>query len=253
MTEPAQNIGDPLNRLPRRDRRSAHHHDRQAELARGFDLCKSRIAAGVSGHHDLDTVIGEHSSVTGKVERPARHDHFGLQRQWRARRIDQPDQIKVLRMVGEGRELGAADAEEHPARCGAQRLRRRREIADLNPSIAACALPGRALERQQRHTGSRAGRDRVRAHLSGERMSGIDHPPDVFATKVVDQAIHAAKAADTPGDRRTFRVFGAAGIGKDRIEARIAGDRGRELVGVGGAAEDEDAQFGRRGCHDGER
>ena len=64
------------------------------------------------------------------------------------------------------------------------------------------------------------------------------------------QPIDAAKTADAPGNRLTFRVFGAAGIGQDRIKALVVGDGGRELVGVGGAAEDQNAQrFYQRGCH----
>ncbi len=156
----------------------------------------------------------------------------------------------MLRMPGERRELGAADAEEYPARHIAQRFRRRREIIDLDPAIAGLALPRRALQRQQRHRSGGTRRDGVRAHLGGKGMGSVDHARDLFSAKIVDQAVDAAKTADTPGNRRPLGVFGAPGIGQDRIKPRVAGDRGHQLVGIGGAAEDQDAQwFCERGCH----
>ena len=81
-------------------------------------------------------------------------------------------------------------------------------------------------------------------------MGGVDDARDLFRNKVVFQAIDAAEAADTPGDRRRRRVFGAAGIGQYRIDAGIVRHRFREPVGVGGAAEDQDSQSsGQGGCH----
>ena len=160
----------------------------------------------------------------------------------------------MLRMRGERFELQAADAEKRPARRRAERFGRRCEIVDLDPVVAGRALPRRTLERQQRHGRHGAGGDRVRAHLRRERMGGVDDAHNVFAAKIVHQAIDAAKAAKAPGNRRRRRVFGAAGIGQYCIDARIIGHRSRETVGVGGAAEDQDAPWsGRGGYHGGER
>ena len=155
--------------------RTAHHDDHNAEFACSADLCKGALAAGVAGDHDVDTMVAQDRPTAATIERPAFHDHFGLQRQGRARRIDQPDQIKVLRMVGERRELGAADAEEYPSRGRPQRVDAAAKSSDLDPAIAIRELPGRALQRQQRHAACRASRDRMRAHVRGKGMGGIDH------------------------------------------------------------------------------
>ncbi len=44
MTEPAQDFGDGFDLLPCGNRRTADHHHRQREFARGLDLGRSRIA-----------------------------------------------------------------------------------------------------------------------------------------------------------------------------------------------------------------
>lgn len=255
MTEPAQHLGDGLDLFPRGNEWPADHYHWQREVARRLDFCRGKITAGVLGHDDVCAVICQHSAIAGAVERPARHDNLRVgQRQRRARRIDQPDQISVLRMRGESLEMQPANAEKHPTRRRAERFGRRCEIIDLDPVVAGRALPGRALERQQRHICLGAGGDRVRAHLRRERMGGIDDARNVFGAKIVDQASHAAEAAKAPGDQRRRWVFGAAGIGQHCIDAGITRHRLREPVGVGGAAEDQDAESsGQGGCHDWQR
>ena len=117
MTQPAQHLGHRLDLWPRRDHRPAQHHHRQREIARRLDFRERGVAAGVAGHHDVGAVIPEHGAVAGPLERPARHDHLGFaQRQRRARRINQPDQIGMLRTASESFEMLTADAEKHPAR-----------------------------------------------------------------------------------------------------------------------------------------
>jgi hypothetical protein len=255
VTEPAQHFRNGLDRFPRGYKWPADHHHRQREVARGFDFCRGRIAAGVFSHDEFGAEIRQHGAVVGAFERPARHDHLGIgQRQRRARRVDEPNQVGMLRVRGESLELQAADAEKHPARRRAERFGRRLQIIDLDPAVAGRALPGRALERQQRHGGHGAGSDRVCTHLRRERMGGVDDARNVSGAKIVHQTINAAKAAKAPGNRRRRRVFGTAGIGQYRVDIWIVRHRLREPVGVGGAAEDQDAQWkGRGGCHDRER
>jgi hypothetical protein len=255
VTEPAHHFRRRLDRFSRGYEGPADHHNRQREIARGLDFCRGRIATGVLGHDDFGAVIRQHGAVIATFERPARHDHLGVrQRQRRAWRVYQPDQIGVLRMRGEGLQILPADAEKHPAWRRAERFGRRREIVDLDPAIAGRTPPGWALQRQQRHAGHGAGGDRVRTHLRSERMGGVDDARNLFGAKIGQEAIDAAKAAEAPGNRRGSRVFGAAGIGQYRVDIRIVRHHFRQTVGVGGAAKDQDAQlFGREECHDHER
>ena len=120
--------------------------------------------------------------------------------------------------------------------------------------VTASFVPSGDQDGQQRYGGHGAGGDRVRADLRREWMGGVDDARNVFGAKIVCKAIDAAEAADPPGNRRRRRVFGAAGIGQYRVDARIVRHRRREPVGIGSATEDQDAQWsGGRGCHDGER
>jgi len=251
MTEPAQHSGDICNFFPCRNEGTTHHHDGQSERARGLDLGIGRIAAGVAGHDDVDAMLHQHCAVAGESERPTRHDHIRFaQRQRCAWPIDQPHQIMMLRMRGEHIQILPPDAEEHPARRRTERLGRRDDAVDLKPEIAGGALPGRSLERQQRHIGQGTGGDRVRAHPRSEWMGGINDARDVLGAEIVDQTIDTAETADTPANRRRRRIFGAAGIGQHGIDARIPCDLRHQPIGVGGAAEDQDPQwFGQGGCH----
>jgi hypothetical protein len=255
VTEPAQHLGDGFDPFPHRHKWPADHHHRQCEVARGLDFGRGRLAPGVPGHDDVGAVVRQHGAVAGAVERPARHDDLGArQRQRRPRRIDQPNQISVLRMRCEGFEMHPADAEKHPTRRRAERFGRSLEIVDLDPAVAMPALPRRAVERQQRHAGHGAGGNGVGADLRRERMGGVDDARNLFGAKIVCEAIDAAEAPRPPGNRRRRRVFGAAGIRQYRVDARILRHHLREPVGVGGAAEDQNAQAsGWRGCHDCER
>jgi len=255
MTEPMQHLGDGFDLLPRADQWPADHHHRQRQIARGLDFGRGRIASGVPRHHDFGAVIGQHGAVAGAVERSARHDQFGGgERQRRPRRIDQPYQIRMLRMRGEGLQMQPANAEKHPARRRTKRVGRSLEIIDLDPAITGRTRPWRALQRQQRHAGQGAGGDRMRADLRREWMGGVDDARDVFTAQIVHHSVDATEAADPPGNRRRRRIFGPAGIGKNRVDAWIIRHRRGEPVGVGGAAKDQDAQgSGRRGYHDGER
>ena len=251
MTEPVQHLCDAFNFFPRRNKGTTHHHDRQSEIARSLDLGISGVAAGVPGNDDVDAMLHQHRAVAGEIERPARHDHLRiLHRQRRARRIDQPDQIEMLRMRGEKLEMLPPDAEKYPTRCRTQGVSRRGDVVNFDPAIGRRALPGCTLKRQQRHSGQSTGRNRVRAHLRCEWMGGIDHARDFLCADIIDQTIDAAKTADAPANRRRRRIFGTAGIGQDRIDTWILGDRRHQPVGVGGAAEDQDPQwFDRGGCH----
>lgn len=255
MAKPAQNLGDRFDCFPHGDKRPADHHHRQREIPRRFDLGRGGASAGIPCDNNVGMKILQHGAITRTVERSARHDHLRTgQRQWIARRINQPDQVNVLRVRRESLQMLPTDAQERSTLRVTERLRRCRDIIDLDPAIARRALPGRPFQRQQRHSGSLASRDCVRAHLRGEWMGRIDDAVDILGTKVVHKASHAAKAADAPSNRRRQWISGAAGIGQHRIHMRITRQGCRQLVRIGRTTEDQNAKPSRwRGCHDREQ
>lgn len=255
MTEPVQDLGDRFDHFPRRYERPADHHHGQCEIPRRFDLGQGGFSSGIPGGDNVGTEGLKHGPIAGIVERPARHDHLGVgKRQWVGLRIDQPDQVTMLLVRGERLQMLPANAKEHAACLRSQSLRRCGDIIDLDPAVARRALPGRTLQRQQRHCGAFASRNRIRTYLSCEWMRGIDDAVDILGTNVVHEAGNAAKAADTPGNRRRQRIFRAAGIGQHRIDMRTVRQSRRKPVRVGSTAQDQNAQSSRwRGCHDREQ
>jgi hypothetical protein len=255
MAKPAQGLGDRFDRLPCWNKRPANHHDRQAKITRRFDLRRGSGTSRIPGNDNVRAEILKQGPITRAVERTTRHDHFCVgQRQWIARRIDQTNQVGVLRIRRESLQMLPADPEEYTACLESKSLRRCRDIIDLDPSVARQALPGGTFQRQQGHSRDVTSCDRIRAHLRREWMGGIDDPIDTLRTKVVREASNAAKAADAPGNRRQQRIPGTARIGQYRIDTRIIDEGSRQPVRVGGAAEEQNAQSSRwRGRHDREQ
>ena len=255
MAKPAQNLSDRFDCSSRGNVRPSDHDHRQCKVSRRFDLGRGSISAGVARNDNVGTEILKHGPITGAVERPARHDHLRIgQRQRIARRINQPNQIGVLRIRREGLQVLSANREEHAARLGSKSLRRCRDIIDLGPMIAGHRLPGCAFERQQRYSGDVASRNGIRAHPRRERMRRIDDAVDIFCTKIVREARDAAKATDAPRDRRWQRILCPPSIGQYGIDMRIAGQGCRQPVRIGGATKDQDTQSsGWRGYHDREQ
>ena len=162
------------------------------------------------------------------------------------------DQISVLRMGGEGFEMQPADTEKHAARRRAEGLRggRRASSTSIQRSPVARRHGGRSSA-SSGTLGFGAGGDGVSAHLRRERVGGVDDAIDPFGAQIAGKTLDAAKAADAPRNGRRRRVFGTAGVGQHRIDARFVRHRMREPVGVGGAAEDKEPEaFGGEGCHD---
>jgi hypothetical protein len=255
VAKPAQNLGNRFDRFPRGDKRPADHHYRQREVARRIDLGRGSVSAGIPCDNNVGMKILQHGPITRTVERPTRHDHLRIrQQQWIPRRINQPEQVNVLRVRNESLQMLPADAEEYTARRVTESLRRCRDIIHLDPAVASRALPSRPFQRQQRHSGGLASLDGVRAHLRRERMGRINNAVDILSTEIVRETSDAAKAADAPGNRRRQRISGAAGIGQHRIDTRIICQSCRQPVRIGGATEDQNAQPSRwRGCHDREQ
>jgi hypothetical protein len=255
MAKPAQNLSDRFDCSSWGSVRPSDHDNRQCKVTRRFDLGRGSVSAGVTRNDNVGAKTLKHGPITGAVERPACHDHLRIgQRLWIARRINQPNQIGVLPIRCKGMQMLPADAEEYAARLGSKRLRRHRDIIDLDPMIAWYRLPGRSFQRQQRYAGDIASCNRIRAYLRCEWMGRINNAIDILDTKIVHKAGHPAKAANAPRDRRRQRIPGAPGIGQHGIDMRIVGQRCGQPVRIGGAAKDQDAQSsGWRGCHDREQ
>ena len=240
MSNPVQHRSHRPGALALRQRRALHHHHGQAQGACGIELAARGLAACVLGHQPFDAVRAQQGLVIGRAERTAPQHHRGVGQGQAAGlgRIDQAQQIVVLRLARKGRKLLAAHGQKHPGGCLGQGGSGGLHVGHVDPGVAGTGLPGLALQRQQRRAGGGAGLAGIAAHLRGKRMGGIDHMADGLPAQELRQALRAAKASHAGGQ----------GLGHGRLrDARIrehGGNAGAvqglgQLAGAAGAAQQE--------------
>lgn len=244
MSEKRHDLFDAARGEARRQHRTVDQDDRQAQRARRVELRPRACAAGVLGDDEVDAVAGQKFPVGSLGEGAARDDGRGIgQGQGDIGRIDEPEQIMVLRLDGEGAQALPADGKEDPRRCDRKGLDGRVHVGHMAPGVAEAGDPRRALEGGKRDAGRPAGGNRVPAHLRCERMGRVDHMGDPFGAQIAHQPLHAAEAADPGRQRLRPRRIGAPGIGKDRVGPRGGKGAGKP-AGLGRAAEKKDARHG---------
>lgn len=244
MIEPGHHFGDGCSAGALWHGGPFDHDDRNAALPRGVDFGAGATAAGIARHEECDVLVAHQGKVAIQAKGAAGDDDFGVwQRQVRIRFVDEAQEIAVLRLGGEWREVLAADSEEDGRRlirqCGSGAF----EIWNRDPIIVSGWRPRRSDERNQTRLGLGARRDGVLAHGVGEGVRRIDDVGDAFITDEGCEAFAAAVAAGADGERLVDGNLGAARIGIDRVKARV-GNAARECVGVTCSAQYEDAGHG---------
>lgn len=218
------------------------HHHRQTQPARGKELCLGPAAAGVFGDNPADAMTVEKAQVVILSERPARNHRLCIgQRQRSLGRIDEAQQVVVLRLCGEGPERLLADGEENPGGRIGQGGDGGLCIGHKTPDIARPRPPGRTLEGEKRHARCLARRDGIPAHPGGERVGRVDKVRDAFGAKAIGKPLGATEATDARGQRLGNGRAGTPGVGKDRVHAG-GGQRAGKLRGFARTAEKKDAR-----------
>lgn len=244
MIQPLQHLRHAPRFAPGCDHRPLHHHNRQAQQARGVQLGLGAGSAGILGDNDIHLVVAHQRGVCVHVKRATRDDDGVLrQGRWAGRRIDQPQDVMVLR-------LGCKFCKVHAAQCQHDGLRRplqcRRRGADVGyrmPAVAGDRMPGRTGQRQQGYTRLGSGGDGIAAHLSGKRMGGIDQVGDGMRVQIPHQPRHAAKAADAHGDGLRSGLRHTPRIRQNRMFTPFGQGMGQR-AGFKGASEDKDVAHG---------
>jgi len=187
-------------------------------------------------------MVAQKRGIGGGVE-GATVDHDRRLRQGRRRlgRIDEAQQVMVLRFGGKGGERLLADGKEDAGRIVGQRRDGGGDIRHVPPVITRLRLPRRAFQRDQGRCGFRAGGDGVPAHPCGEGVGRVDDMGDAFVPQIIGQPRHPAEAAHAHGQGLGDGRIRAACIGKDGIHPRIGQGAG-QTARLGRAAEEEDAR-----------
>ncbi len=240
--DPVQHLIQIAGDGTRGDRGPVDQDHRQAQCPRGQQLGLGPRAARVLGDDMGDPVIAQQRGIARDIKGATRDHQTGIRQGQRALgRIDQSQQVMVLRARGESRDMLATNRQKHPRGGLGQRVDRLRQIRDMGPAILWPGLPRRAFVGQQRHAGFGAGRNGVPAHPGGERVGRIHHASDGMNPQIVHQSGHAAKAADPRGQGLRDGRSRSPGIGKDRIKP-ARGKRLRQTAGLGRATKNEDAR-----------
>ena len=174
--------------------RPRDHHDRQAEIARRFDLGVRRRAAGILGNDHVNLLVAKQAGLGGAVERSARLQEADVGRQGGLlRRIDGARDVVMLRRRRKGVQLESSQAQEDAAWRGAERHCGRMGVAHALPEISGSGLPGRTCERNQRNTGRAAGGNGVGGDLVCVGMGGVN---DHIDTGFIDESSEPIGAAE---------------------------------------------------------
>lgn len=142
MSEPAQHRLGGLDARTRRDRGPVDQHDRQTQLPRGIELGARALAACVLGHDPLDLVTAQKLQILGQREGAAGGDRLRPGQGQRIGRIDEAQQVVMLRPAREGREMQAPDGEEDPRGRLGQRLGGGLDRGDADPAVPGPAAQG---------------------------------------------------------------------------------------------------------------
>lgn len=225
--------------------RTRNHHNRNSTMARRFDLGVGCASAGVLGYEYIDVLAREKCRFCLPVERAATEQQPDIWRQRDiARRIDGPREVGMMRPPRKGAKLEAAKREENTARRWPQRVGGGFGARDGKPVVAGLGLPGWAYDRGERDREPLAGGDRAGGDPVGVGVCRVNDRLRCVLFQPDDQALDAAKAADSRSNRLHFRVGGTPGKGDGRLEARVGRDEARQLRGLRGAAKDENAHKG---------
>lgn len=174
------------------------HDDWQAQGARRRNLGCTAGAAGILRDDKIDPVFAHQRKIAFLREGPPCNDHVVLgkagRRFWR---VNEAQEIKVLRVGFERGKVQAADCEHDARRRAVERRDRARNVLDRGPLVTALGRPWRPCVGDQGYVGGRASRDGIRAHLPRERMGGVDHVSNVLCLQIGKEPVRAAKATDT--------------------------------------------------------
>lgn len=211
---------------------SVDHNDRVSKRPRGGDFGVSPRSARVLGHDDVNAMSLHQGLIGGLRERPPRHQNMRVrQRQGVFGRVHQTQKVEVLWVRREFRQMHTPYGQHDALNGLVKGSDGTRDIAHMGPGVAVLRNPRGPSQSQQRHVRTRAGLNRMAAHLGCERMCGVDHVGDRLVAQIGAQSVYAAKPSDPLGQRLADRSFHPACEGHSAVEARVSdgSSQGRRL------------------------
>lgn len=231
MIEPVHHVVGRVEFGARGQGGAVDHQHRQVELAGGDDLGLRARAACIFGDHKVYGVGLHQFTVAFERKRPAIDDQAVVGEPGRfRRRVDETQQIVMLRLGGKGIHMHPPQRQHDAARRTGQRCDRACDVGHMGPAIAFFSAPRRARQGDMRDARQARGLDRMGAHRRGKGVGGVDQMGDAMAKQIIDQPGHASKATDAHGNGLAHRLVRAPGIAERRRDTLIrqqAGQRAR--------------------------
>lgn len=240
MSQPVHHLIDAMRLLPFGNCGPVDHEDRHAQITCGKDLGPRARPACVFRHHKVDAIFGEKRPVAVAHERSSINQNMSLRKPERVfRRINQPQQVEMLGIGGEGGQMHAPNGQHYAFGWSAKGSNRPVDIGHVMPVIASLCHPRRPGQSDQRRCGVRTGRNRIVAHLGGKRVRGVDHMGHGIVPDVGVQSLDPAKASDPCLDAIGRRAFHPTRQGHSGLVPGRA-NRFAQRTGFGGATENQE-------------
>lgn len=244
MIDPRQHFAHLLQHMRLGQRRAVDHDDRQAKRARGVQLCPRAVSTGIFRDDQVDSVCAHQCKIALPREGAAIDDQMvARQRRRCVRRIDEAQQIMMLWLGREGRDMHPAKRQHDATGRPVQRLHGGRNVADMGPAVALSRLPCWAGQHGMADIRQPRGFHRMGAHGGGKGVGRVDQMRNALSLQIGGKASDAAKAANTHRNRLGARVVGAPGIAQHRAIAPFGQRLGKRAC-LRGAAKDQDVAHG---------
>lgn len=245
LFEPRHDSFSILHGVSGRLMRTRNHHDRNAKRARCVDLGISRSSAGVLGNENIYCLALKEFGFGRYVEGTSAEQELDIGRQRDiVGRIDGACDVVMMRSRCEGAKLLPAHAQENTTRLRPQRVSGGFGARDAQPVIVRSRLPGGAQDRGEWNCKPRARGHRVGRDLIGIGMRRINDCVDFFPLQPCGKTVGAAEAADACLNRLGFGLRGAPGKRECRLKARVVRKQTRQVRGLRGTSEDQNAYQG---------
>lgn len=239
MRQPVQNLRRGPQFRSFRNFGPIDHKDGQTQGARRIQLGPRATAARILGHDQLRAMTAHQLNVALNSERPARDLYVGVGHRHPARFIHQTQQVVVLGLGREVRQMHTAHGKKHALSRTAQRLDSSVDIRDTDPIVSLSFHPRRARHCSQRRARLGAGLRGVPAHLRSKGVRCVDHMGHAMVADVTLQPLGPTKAANAGRQRLRTRVVDAPCVRIGRVKPLFCNSFGQS-VGFGCAAKNKE-------------
>lgn len=222
IQQPAHNLISAMYFMARRDIWAVDHQYLDAKVPGRINLRARPAAACILGNDKVNPVLLKQRQIVFVRKRASGDNRMMVGKgQLFGWLIDQSQQIKMLRIVGELGQVHTTDSQKNASWRAGQLCRRIGNIHSSGPAVFFRRHPWCARQCDQRSSGFRAGLNRVATHLRGKGMGGVDHMSNSVFTDICRQSIGCAKSTNARRQRLGFQRLDPSSEGYHALNTRL--------------------------------